>query len=163
MSDITIRDVQEKDNKDLIDLVHQTLAEFGAEKGDGFAMDDDELLDMHASYQLPGMHYFVIEKQGKIYGGAGVAPLDGDNENSYCELRKMYFSPALRGDGLGRVMIDKCIEKAKELGYKGMYLETINAMKIAQKLYLSRGFEYLEQRMGNTGHHACGVFMLKQL
>jgi putative acetyltransferase len=75
----------------------------------------------------------------------------------------MYFSPKVRGLGLGKKMIDKCIIKAKELGYKGMYLETINKMKTAQKLYVSRNFKYLEQRMGNTGHGACGVFMLKKL
>jgi putative acetyltransferase len=147
----------------LIELVHNTLNEFGASKGDGFAMDDEELLDMFSNYQTPGMHYYVVEQNGEILGGAGVAPLEDDNNPNHCELRKMYFSPSLRGQGIGKTMIDKCIKKAKSMGYKGMYLETIDSMKIAQKLYVSRGFKYLEQRMGNTGHHACPVFMLKQL
>lgn len=163
MSNIIIRDVATKDNQQLIELVHATLAEFGATKGDGFAMDDEELLDMYKSYQLPGKHYYVIEKGGKVLGGAGVAPLEDDSNPNICELRKMYFSPLLRGQGVGKAMIDKCIKKAKQMGYTGMYLETIDGMKVAQKLYLSRGFKYLKQRMGNTGHHACPVFMLKQL
>jgi putative acetyltransferase len=163
MSEIIIRDVVAADNQQLIELVQTTLAEFGAKKGDGFAMDDEELLNMYESYQLLGKHYYVIEKEGKILGGAGVAPLEDDNNPNMCELRKMYFSPSLRGQGMGKIMIDQCILKAKEMGYVGMYLETINDMKIAQKLYLSRGFKYLDQRMGNTGHHACPVFMLKKL
>ena len=75
----------------------------------------------------------------------------------------MYFSPELRGMGVGKTLIDICIKKATEMGYHSMYLETINSMKIAQKLYISRGFEYLDERMGNTGHCACPVFMLKKL
>ena len=163
MSEIIIHDVTPKDNQALIDLVNATLTEFGATKGDGFAMDDEELLDMYRSYQSPGKHYYVIEKDGKVLGGAGVAPLEDDKNPNNCELRKMYFSPSLRGKGVGKIMIDMCIDKAKELGYAGMYLETINEMKVAQKLYVSRGFKYLKQRMGNTGHHACPVFMLKKL
>ncbi|MFK8010560.1 MAG: GNAT family N-acetyltransferase [Marinicellaceae bacterium] len=163
MSKHIIRNIERKDNQSLIDLVHKTLSEFGAVKGDGFAMDDEELLDMYASYELTGKHFYVVENEGEILGGAGVAPLEDNDNPNYCELRKMYFSPQLRGQGMGKILIDKCINKAKELGYKGVYLETISAMKVAQKLYQSRGFEYLDHRMGNTGHHACGVFMLKHI
>ena len=99
----------------------------------------------------------------QVLGGAGIAPLDGEEESGICELRKMYFFPELRGQGVGKTLIDQCIEKAKEMGYHSMYLETIHEMKTAQKLYRSRGFEYLNERMGNTGHHGCPVFMLKKL
>lgn len=162
MSDVTIRDVESKDNDILIRLVHKTLEEFGA-KGDGFAMADAELLDMYKSYQHKGKHYYVVEMDGKVKGGAGVAPLDGEEESGICELRKMYFFPELRGKGAGKKLIDQCIEKARDLGYHAMYLETIPGMETAQKLYLSRDFKYLDERMGNTGHHACPVFMLKRL
>jgi putative acetyltransferase len=84
MSKITIRDVAAGDNQSLIELVHATLGEFGAKSGDGFAMDDAELLDMYKSYQLPGTHYFVIEKDGNVLGGAGVAPLDGEDNPTIC-------------------------------------------------------------------------------
>jgi putative acetyltransferase len=162
MSEIKIRDVQAQDKQALIKLVNVTLEEFGAQ-GPGYAMSDEELLDMYASYQLDGKHYYVIEKDTKVLGGAGIAPLDGEENSGICELRKMYFSPELRGMGVGKTLIDICIKKAKEMGYHSMYLETINSMKIAQKLYISRGFEYLDERMGNTGHCACPVFMLKKL
>lgn len=162
MSEAIIRDVEAKDNDVLIQLVHVTLEEFGA-KGDGFAMADAELLDMYENYQIEGKHYFVVELDGRVLGGAGVAPLDGEEESGVCELRKMYFFPELRGKGLGKQLIDKCIEKAREMGYHSMYLETITEMTTAQKLYQSRGFEYLKERMGDTGHHSCPVFMLKKL
>jgi len=96
MSKFKIRDVQPQDNKGLIELVNVTLEEFGAQ-GPGYAMSDEELLDMYASYQLKGKHYYVVERDGKVLGGAGIAPLDGEENSGVCELRKMYFSPELRG------------------------------------------------------------------
>ena len=47
--------------------------------------------------------------------------------------------------------IDKC------------YIETMPNMISAQKLYLKKGFEYIDKPMGNTGHTACPVWMLKDL
>ncbi|VAW41056.1 hypothetical protein MNBD_GAMMA01-1739 [hydrothermal vent metagenome] len=165
MSKIIIRDILAKDNQALIELVHATLHEFGA-IGDGYAMADAELLDMFSNYQSQDRHYYVVEKDGCIQGGAGLAPLDDtdDQDNSgICELRKMYFSSTLRGLGVGKQALDKCIQQALDMGYHSIYLETINEMQVAQKLYKSRGFKYIKQRMGKTGHHACGVFMLMKL
>ena len=98
MSKIVIRDVKPQDNQALIELVNVTLVEFGA-KGPGYAMSDAELLDMYSSYQSQGMHYYVVEKSGVVLGGAGIAPLEGEEQTGVCELRKMYFSPELRGHG----------------------------------------------------------------
>ena len=162
MSKIIIRDIAQKDNQIIQDIVINTLAEFGA-VGDGFASSDAELKDMYSSYQDSRKHFFVVEKDGVVLGGAGVAPLDGQKDLGVCELRKMYFDNKLRGYGVGKILIDKCIAKAREIGFHSMYLETIPGMKIAQKLYKSRGFEYLKSSKGNTCHHACQVFMLKKL
>ena len=159
---IIIREIQAKDNSFINQLVHDVLDEHGA-TGPGYAMADAELEDMYLSYQKQGKYYLVVEENGVLYGGAGIAPLDGEEGKGVCELRKMYFIPQSRGKGLGKLLIDKCIEQAKELGYKSMYLETMEKMKMAQKLYQSRGFEYLQNRMGKTGHHSCPVFMMKVL
>ena len=162
MSEITIRAIEAKDNEAIKDLVINTLTEFGA-TGDGFASSDAELEDMYTNYQAANKYFYVVEKNGKVLGGAGVAPLDGEEQSGICELRKMYFDGQLRGHGIGKKMIDKCIEKAREIGFHSMYLETIPDMKIAQNLYKSRGFEYLDNSKGSTCHHACQVFMLKKL
>jgi putative acetyltransferase len=36
-------------------------------------------------------------------------------------------------------------------------------MKSAQKLYLSQGFKFIEKPLGNTGHNACPVWMIKKI
>ena len=162
MSEIIIRAIECKDNLAIQDLVINTLAEFGA-TGAGFASSDAELKNMYNSYQAADKYFYVAEKDGVVLGGAGVAPLDGQEQSGICELRKMYFDVQLRGCGIGKKMIDKCIAKAREIGFHTMYLETIPEMTIAQNLYKSRGFEYIDNSKGNTCHHACQVFMQKEL
>ncbi len=159
---LIIREIQEKDNPIIIDLVVKTLHEFGA-KGPGFASSDAELKNMYAAYQADNKKFYVVELDGEVLGCGGVAPLDGEENSGICELRKMYFNQKLRGQGVGKKLIDLCIKSAKEIGFHTMYLETIPEMKIAQKLYKSRGFEYLNSARGNTCHSACQVFMQKSL
>ena len=157
-----IRQAQPQDNQAINNLVINTLAEFGA-KGPGFASSDAELKDMYQAYQATNKRFYVVEMDGKVLGCGGVAPLDGEEKPGICELRKMYFDKRLRGQGVGKKLIDLCIEKAKEIGFHTMYLETIPEMKIAQGLYKSRGFKYLNDSKGNTCHSACQVFMQKEL
>lgn len=153
-----IRPVQAQDDTALAQVIRSVLIEMGVPKV-GSAYADPSLDAMYAHYQQTGSAYFVIEYQGRIVGGGGVAALEGASDNT-CELQKMYFLPELRGMGMGQAMISKCIAVAQEMGYTQMYLETMPNMQAAQNLYQKMGFEYLSKAMGNTGHSACPVWML---
>ncbi len=78
-------------------------------------------------------------------------------------ITKMYFSPEVRGLGLGRKMISLCLEKAKEFNFEKCYLETMTYMEAAQGLYKKNGFEYIDDPLGDTGHYSCPVHMLKDI
>lgn len=159
--DYNIRKIELKDNAPVAELIRDVLVEHNVPKV-GTAYADASLDRMYETYNRPQAIYFVIEKEGRIVGGAGIAPLDNGSE-SICELQKMYFLPELRGRGIGSQMMAKCLHAAKDLGYEQCYLETVNFMKAAQKLYVCSGFEYLEGPLGDTGHNACDVWMLKEL
>ena len=104
----------------------------------------------------------MVEKEGRIVGGAGIAPLvNGDP--TICELQKMYFLPETRGKGIGAEMMESCLQAAQEFGFKKCYIETFPFMIAAQKLYKKSGFEYIDTPMGNTGHSSCPIWMLKDL
>ena len=75
----------------------------------------------------------------------------------------MYFLRDARGLGLGNKMIIKCLNKAIEFGFESCYIETMYNMTDAQKLYISNGFIYIDNPIGNTGHSSCPVWMLKNL
>jgi putative acetyltransferase len=155
---IIIREIEEKDNQAVGELVQKVLMEMGAPKI-GTAYSDPYLFNLSDVYSDPKTIYYVIEIDGKITGGAGIGTL----ENDICELQKMYFLPECRGLGLGTKLMELCIEKAKEFGYSKCYLETMHYMESAQKLYKKVGFENIDAPIGNTGHTSCPVWMIKKL
>jgi putative acetyltransferase len=161
MESIIIREIQNKDNPAIAAIVRNVLMEMGAPKV-GTAYADPYLDSLFEVYAVPKAIYFVVEYNGKIIGGAGVKQLDNSDEN-ICELQKMYFLPEARGLGLGKKLMNLCLEKATEFGFESCYIETMTYMNAAQKLYRKSGFEYLEQQIGNTGHNSCEVWMLKKL
>ena len=161
MNKIIIREIQQKDNQAIAQIVRDVLMELGAPKV-GTAYADPNLDLLFESYQSSKSIYFVIENNSKIIGGAGISHLENESE-SICELQKMYFLPEARGLGLGGKLINKCLNSAISFGFQKCYLETMHYMKAAQKLYQKVGFEYLSEPLGNTGHTSCPVWMLKDL
>ncbi len=156
-----IRSIELKDNFQIAEIIRSVLVDFGVPKV-GTAYADKSLDCMFETYQKKGARYFVVEEEGRVIGGGGVAPLE-NYDGTVCELQKMYFLPIARGRGIGTRMIDRCLEAAAELGYTHCYLETMSYMDAAQKLYKRYGFNTLKAPMGDTGHYACGVHMLKEL
>ena len=157
----TIRQICKKDNLSLSEVIRKVLIEIGVPKR-GTAFSDLEVDFMFEAYNKKRSIYYVVENDGKIYGGAGISHL---NEADYniCELQKMYFLPSIRGKGLGNQMIEKCLDFALDNKFKYCYIETLPYMKAAQKLYLKKVFSYIEGPIGNTGHTSCNVWLLKKL
>lgn len=156
-----IRPIEKKDNIQVAKVIRNVLEDFGVPKV-GTAYADKALDEMYETYNTSRSFYFVVEDNGRIIGGAGIAPLENYSDH-VCELQKMYFLPIARGRGIGAVMMELCLQKARELKFTKCYLETMPYMKAAQKLYKNAGFKDLDGPMGNTGHFACPVHMIKDL
>ena len=82
--------------------------------GCGFAINDPEVDWMSRAYAQPRCAYFVVERDGVVVGGGGVAPLEGGDADT-CELRKMYFLPQARGLGAGAAMMQRCLRGGARL------------------------------------------------
>jgi len=156
-----IRPIEKKDNPHIASVIRSVLIDFDVPKV-GTAYADTSLDAMFKNYQKEGSAYFVIEENGKIIGGSGVAKLDNYDGN-VCELQKMYYLPEARGRGIGATMIKLCLTKARELGFEQCYLETMPQMTTAQELYKKSGFKYIGEPLGDTGHYSCPVHMLLTL
>ena len=156
-----IRSVNQSDNKYLAVILREVLVEMEIPQK-GSAYEDPELDNMYEAYQFSRSEYFVVEDDKKILGGAGISPLK-DADINICELQKMYFHKNLRGRGIGQKMIEICLDFALESGYEKCYIETMPNMVDAQKLYLKTGFQYINSPLGNTGHNACPVWMIKKI
>ena len=156
-----IRPINESDNKHISVILREVLIEMDIPRI-GSAYEDPEINNMYESYQSNRSIYFVVEENNKILGGAGINQLKNGDVN-ICELQKMYFHKSIRGRGIGDKMIELCLNFAVESNYKKCYIETMPNMINAQKLYLKKGFKYIDGPLGNTGHTACPVWMIKTL
>jgi putative acetyltransferase len=137
MQYFAIRNIREEDNSFLAIIVRSTLAEFGANYAGTVFFDPttDALFEL---FKKERAVYFVAEIDNKIVGGGGIYPTDGLPADT-CELVKMYLVPHARGLGLGRILIEKCLQQAKDLGYKKVYLETMPELKQAMNVYAKFG------------------------
>ncbi len=98
---------------------------------------DADLFDLDAAYFRAGGAFFVLEDPaGRVVGTCGLKPIDRER----IELRKMYLSPAARGQGHGRRLLEHAIAEARRLGFRKLELETASVLVEAISLYRSRGF-----------------------
>jgi len=137
------------------------MTEFGA-SGEGYSINDAEVDHMSTAYSVPGAAYFVLTSGPNVVGGGGVAPLEG-GDPGVCELKKMYFLPVARGAGMGRVMLETCLDAARNLGFRRCYLETLSGMTRARQLYARAGFTPINAPLGATGHYRCDAWYVRDL
>ncbi len=155
-----IRPIRPADDSACAAIIREVMKDFGA-AGPGSSIDDPEVDAMCASYSGPRAAFFIVEQDGRVLGGGGIGPLAGGTDD-VCELRKMYFLPALRGRGIGARMLRLCLDAARERGYRRCYLETKTGMVAAQKLYVKAGFRPSAPQ-GATGHSSCDRHYLLEL
>ena len=161
MENICIRPILASDNAAIASIIRKTLAEFGANKP-GTVYFDPTTDDLFKLFSTPDSAYFIAEMEGQIIGGSGIFPTPGLPEGC-CELVKLYLLPEMRGQGLGLMLMEKCFQKAIELGFSEMYLETMPELRTAIGLYEKAGFTFLTGPMGHSGHFGCDLWMIKHL
>lgn len=158
---LEIRPLEPADVPALLTIIAESRAEYGiAEKGVELLEPADRAL--YATYQRQRTLYFVALEDGKIVGGAGVAPLSGADPLT-CELQRMYLRAEARGRGIGDALLQRCIAAAKQFLYVRCYLETVKQMRPALEFYGRHGFRDLQAPLGRTGHEHNDRWMIRPL
>jgi carbonic anhydrase len=97
---------------------------------------DEELANLETVYGPPTGRLYLATKDGDAAGCIGLralAPGEG-------ELKRLYVRPAYRGLGLGKTLVDRSIEAAREIGYMLLRLDTWPPrMPEAQEMYRRLG------------------------
>lgn len=161
MPNYTIRSIQAADNAALARIIRATFIEHKANTC-GTVYEDPTTDDLYHLFQQPGAACLVACIEGKVVGCAGIFPTPGLPEGC-CEFVKFYLAPEARGIGLGKALMNQCIQDAKQYGYTQMYLESLPAFSSAIHLYIKAGFTPLPAALGNSGHFGCNIWMIKQL
>jgi putative acetyltransferase len=87
-----------------------------------------------------GGYIFLAREVDRIVGTAGIAN-EGD---SIYELVKMTVAPAFRGQGISKMLIEKCLDKARELKAKKIFLYSNSQLQTAIALYKKYGFVHVD-------------------
>src|SRR5262245_30569315 len=87
-----------------------------------------------------GGFIFLAREGATIVGTAGLA----NEGHSIYELVKMTVAPAFRGKGISRMLIEKCLDKARELKAKKVFLYSNSQLQTAISLYKKYGFVHVD-------------------
>ncbi|TPE40654.1 GNAT family N-acetyltransferase [Pontibacter mangrovi] len=158
---LTTRPIQPTDNEPLASLIRTVFREFKIDKP-GTVYTDPTTDALYQLFQNPASAYFVAEEDGVLLGGCGMYPTEGLPEGC-AELVKFYLAADARGKGIGNRLMEQSIKVAQELGYKQLYLESFPELARAVSMYEKAGFRPLPHALGNSGHYACTIWMLKEL
>lgn len=135
VEDVIIRAAVNDDKEKVVALVFSVLAEYGLQSDP--ENRDADLNDIEENYIRRGGLFDLIEDgEGNLLGTIGLFPVD----KNVCELRKMYFMRQARGFGLGRFVLERTVNRAREIGFKTIVLETASVLKEAIRLYTRFGF-----------------------
>jgi len=105
-----------------------------------FQRFESELEEIGVQYNKPTGGLILIKHQKTFIGCAGIRKFKED----VAELKRMYIQTEYRGCGLGKILLEKIIKLARELGYKKVRLDTISTMVEAVNLYRQTGFRETE-------------------
>ena len=99
---------------------------------------EDEMAALPGPYAPPDGTILLAEVEGELVGVVAVQPLDDEGAG---EMKRLYVEPEHRNQGIGRALASAIVEKAQDLSYDVMRLDTVASMTAARRLYRSLGFE----------------------
>ena len=124
----------------------------------------DEQLDHLSGYYLsdPAKRFYLVlrDGEGRTLGGVGVAELPFFERCG--ELQKLYLADESKGAGLGYELIARIEDKARELGYRRIYLETHSNLRAAIHVYEKSGYRLIP-RPKEAVHGTMDRFYIKEL
>jgi putative acetyltransferase len=124
--------------------VKQLLAELDQILGAAYEPEQRHALSIEQLFQ-PEIRFFIARLNGEAVGCGGVA-LFGD----YAEVKRMYAREAARGRGIGKALLARIEEEARNARRRVLRLETGVHQAAAIALYERWGF----LRRGPFGHYA---------
>ncbi|CAG5003425.1 hypothetical protein DYBT9275_03150 [Dyadobacter sp. CECT 9275] len=120
---------------------------------------DQELQILPEMYGAPTGALLLVVYDNQYIGVAGIRRI----ENEFtCEVKRMYIRPEYQGKGMGKELMSKIMEVAREMNYRKIKLDT-HAVKMphAVKLYEASGFRQVAPY--NYNPHPGTVFFERDL
>ena len=131
------------------------IVEFGPEHAEAFRALNEAWISKYFTIEakdrevLDDPHGKIVAKGGRIFMAfkdaepVGCVALIRMADGGY-EVAKMTVAETLRGSGLGRVLMQRCIDAGAEMCAPRLYLETNSSLAPALGLYRAMGFQEVE-------------------
>ena len=97
---------------------------------------------------------WIVERDGEVAGSIAVVEVSHEQ----AQLRWLLLHPDLRGQGIGRLLVQEAIGFCKASGYSSIFLWTVSSLTSATNLYESVGFGLTEEKT----HRAWGALITEQ-
>jgi len=111
-----------------------------------FQSFDQELAGLPGDYAPPDGRLLLAEYEGQLAGCVALHKISAD----ICEMKRLYLRPAFRGKGLGRILAERIVRDAQEIGYQRLRLDTVEpVMKDAVAMYRRLGFKEIAPYRAN--------------
>ncbi len=141
---VTIRGYEDRDAEDVWSLHERALKEVGAFVA-GHGEWDEDLKNVHSIYTKNGGVFYVVDYGGKVIGMGALKRLS----DKRAEIKRMRVELEHQGKGLGKKLLFLLEDKAAELGYTELQLDTSVKQEAAVHLYRKHG--YREYKRGMLG------------
>ena len=107
--------------------------------------EDRRALDHPFEYAIaPGGEIFFALLGSQVVGCVAMVPKSADvNSDLEFELAKMAVHPDQQGQGIGRLLLEQCVQYARQRGATRIILTTNDILKPALQVYHKAGFEDL--------------------
>jgi ribosomal protein S18 acetylase RimI-like enzyme len=102
---------------------------------------DAELAALPGDYAEPGGCLLLAYVGDALAGCGAFRPLPDHDDANACEMKRLFVRPGFRRFGLGRHLAQELMDRAAQVGYSAMLLDTLDDMEAARELYASLGFE----------------------
>jgi ribosomal protein S18 acetylase RimI-like enzyme len=146
------------DNKEILEIYEiadnkqlQSIRELFIEYADSLGVDlafqgfEEELNSLPGKYSAPDGCILIAEFKGYPAGSVALRKIS----HEICEMKRLYVRNDFRGMGIGKLLANRIITKARELGYSHMRLDTLPTMIAAQVMYKELGFYEIESYVYN--------------
>src|SRR2546429_9412174 len=123
-----------------VELARTLFEEYGASLGFSLCFQnfDKELAGLPGDYAPPEGRLLLAEYEGQLAACVALHKLEPD----ICEMKRLYLRPQFRGKGLGRILAERIMTEARQIGYSLMRLDTVEpVMKDAVVMYRKLGFK----------------------
>lgn len=140
--------IQQADSIAQIARIRELFLEYAQSLGFSlcFQSFDQELAGLPGDYAPPDGRLLLMEYSSQPAGCVALHKL----EAGICEMKRLYVRPDFRGKGLGRVLAERILNEARDIGYDLLRLDTVEpVMKNAVAMYRLLGFREIAAYRAN--------------